>query len=179
MTDRGLIEDMWVELLQRSEAQWGSLRSGSMAPTICAGERVLVRAGAPRPCPGDIVLFRKDGQLVVHRLIRRCRASESGVWIEKGDLNPLGGELAEQDILGTVTAVEKPGGVLRLDLGWRRLARPVFGLLARMVDGAARRAASKGSRVHESISERGLRTFAAAAKLFVRVAVIRDEPEGT
>jgi len=58
----------------------------SMAPLIRERSLVLyVREEPPRPAPGDIVVFRRDGQLVAHRLIGFRGTGAGAEFREKGD----------------------------------------------------------------------------------------------
>jgi signal peptidase len=57
--------------------------SGSMAPSLLAGDAVLIRSGANPIHEGDIVTFQREGQLVTHRVV----GVESGQLITQGDAN--------------------------------------------------------------------------------------------
>ena len=57
--------------------------SGSMAPSLLAGDAVLIRSGANPIQEGDIVTFQREGQLVTHRVV----GVESGQLVTQGDAN--------------------------------------------------------------------------------------------
>lgn len=57
--------------------------SGSMAPSLLAGDAVLIRSGANPIHEGDIVTFQREGQLVTHRVVE----VESGQLVTQGDAN--------------------------------------------------------------------------------------------
>lgn len=57
--------------------------SGSMAPTLRAGDAVLIRSGATSIHEGDIVTFQREGQLVTHRVVE----VESAHLVTRGDAN--------------------------------------------------------------------------------------------
>ncbi len=86
---------------------------GSMFPLIRSGDCLRV-APAERYCPGDILLFEREGQWCAHRLIR----IDAGT----GDLTFQGDAHAAADppvpahaVMGRVVAVERPGSLFRLD----------------------------------------------------------------
>jgi signal peptidase I len=89
--------------------------TGSMAPLIGSGDRVLVgKVAAEQVRFGDIVVFRRKGDLIVHRVFRKHRTANGLRFSEKGDTRfafaPVGGE----QIVGRVTMVEKRGRMLSL-----------------------------------------------------------------
>jgi len=57
--------------------------SGSMAPTLLAGDAVLIRSGVTSVHEGDIVTFQREGQLVTHRVVE----VEAGQLVTQGDAN--------------------------------------------------------------------------------------------
>lgn len=57
--------------------------SGSMAPTLLAGDAVLTRAGVTSLQEGDIVTFRRQGELVTHRVVE----VQAGQLVTRGDAN--------------------------------------------------------------------------------------------
>jgi len=57
--------------------------SGSMAPTLLAGDAVLIRSGATSIQAGDVVTFQREGQLVTHRVVE----VEAGQLVTQGDAN--------------------------------------------------------------------------------------------
>jgi signal peptidase I len=85
----------------------------SMRPTMRDGDRLVgdFQPGTLRH--GDILLFRQDGQLVVHRLVgRRSRSGEVGL-VTRGDGRLMPDPLVLRDrVLGIVTAAER-GGIWR------------------------------------------------------------------
>lgn len=57
--------------------------SGSMAPSLRAGDAILIRSGANSFHEGDIVTFQREGQLVTHRVAE----VESAQLVTRGDAN--------------------------------------------------------------------------------------------
>lgn len=64
-----LLDDT-VELLESCGGR-GTLRvrGPSMEPTLCGGQRFAVAFSPGRPRRGDVIVFRRGGQLTVHRML--------------------------------------------------------------------------------------------------------------
>lgn len=70
----------------------------SMLPSIAPGQQVTVLCGV-EPEIGDVVMFLREGQVGVHRLVARLR---DGI-VTWGDANPLPDEPAEPwRVIGTI-----------------------------------------------------------------------------
>ena len=95
---------------------YGQVEGGSMAPSLVDGELALMRTARPGSLNlGDIIAFRRDGRLILHRLIgRRVRDDGALVFTTKGDAN----RGADSPILSSevqarlVVAVHLPGSVI-------------------------------------------------------------------
>lgn len=131
-TASDVVDELRVELLRRGRTCTGRLTSGSMSPTIEAGDEVVV-APVRALRPGLVVLFRSEGRLTVHRLLGR--GARRGRWLEKGDRNPLASEIDEADLLGEVVEVRKPDGTLSLDGARARAAGRAIAALGRLAAG--------------------------------------------
>lgn len=110
----------------------------SMSPTIRNGETVSVRPVAPNDLrPGAVLLYRKNGRLVLHRLVRK----KTDLFF-CGDAALNGLEcVAPADILGTATAVQREGRTVALNTPINRLAgiiryrlRPLRRLFGKMIE---------------------------------------------
>ncbi len=89
---------------------WVTIQGRSMTPGIPPGSRLLLRCGPVEPRPGDILAYRREGVLLVHRVVR----VEDGFLVLKGDANPdLDDPVPPEDVLGTVVAVRRPPAVKR------------------------------------------------------------------
>src|ERR1022692_377130 len=69
---------------------FGSLRlravGGSMIPAVWPGDILSVRTeDVVKALPGDIVVFRRDGRLVTHRLVERTTRRDRIQWVTRGD----------------------------------------------------------------------------------------------
>jgi phage repressor protein C with HTH and peptisase S24 domain len=83
----------------------------SMLPALRPGDRLVIRRGA-RVRPGDIVLARQDGVLMVKRVFRR---EAGGWWLESDNQKAPGrrdswdfGPVADQNIVGRVVGCYWP-----------------------------------------------------------------------
>ena len=122
--------DFIPAVLEREGAAWVRAVSSSMAPLIQPGDEVrLVPPDAGRVQRGALVAFRRDGALVVHRVLSR---TPDGL-VTKGDALPDTDAPVEwRDLIGRVTAIRTPRGRL-VDFGrwpWP-LVEGVLGRLAR------------------------------------------------
>ena len=82
---------------------WG----GSMYPSICSGDLVLVEPVDVRSLrPGDVLFYRRRGGHLAHRLVELREGGN--VLITRGDaLDYLDPPVKPQDVLGRVVAVER------------------------------------------------------------------------
>lgn len=109
------------------------VRGRSMQPTLSAGDsvRIVPLEGPPRM--GDIVVFPRDTELILHRVVRVRRdvTGGEGRVVTAGDgLGYLDGVIEFGDILGKVEMVENSAGAWSPeDLG-RRLTGLLRALLA-------------------------------------------------
>ncbi len=88
----------------------------SMRPEILPGDVLRITPAAPETLRvGDICVFKKDGRIIAHRVLRNFPGQRR--FLEKGDgkFQPHGVDYA--DVIGKVTAVERAG--IRRTLGHR------------------------------------------------------------
>lgn len=65
---------------------------------------------------GDIVLFRRDNHLLVHRIVEKKGSLEAAKLFSKGDAHPThDGVVAEQELLGRVVRIYRNGRRIDLD----------------------------------------------------------------
>jgi len=117
------------ELWRSEETElWITLQGGSMIPTIHPGAsfRLHCRAGGFQV--GDILAFRRDGCLVVHRLIRIEAGAAPGDrrLICQGDANRQpDSPISMDEVVGFVGEIRNPSRL-------RQLARQTRGALGRV-----------------------------------------------
>jgi len=99
----------------------------SMLPTFPPDTRILVDFSHCTPRPGDVLLFRQAGSLVVHRFLAEVRSRRAGECLRtRGDgVSALDSPLFPKDVVGKVTAFRRSGTWWSLETGparaWGRL----------------------------------------------------------
>ncbi len=108
---------IYQDIAQKSEKLRMQVKGGSMHPFIRSGDWVnLVPVNDPvAPIRiGEIILFRKDDNLYMHRVIRLAGEHV----IPKGDMSfGADGEISKKDILARVVSVERGGRRIDLSSG--------------------------------------------------------------
>ena len=97
----------------------------SMLPLIRDGDLVLVAHGHAAVRQGDVVVFRREGELVAHRVLRVYGSGAGKRFLTKGDnalrLDPL---LSAEEIVGRVLDVRRGDRQMSLDTtAWRGVGR--------------------------------------------------------
>src|SRR5262245_1080316 len=116
----------WLQALLSSGAApdgtWVVVKGGSMEPTYFDGDWLLVEplAGSRPVRPGEVVVARRDHQLVTHRIVDL----RSGIAVTRGDACPrVDPPIPAAALLGRVVEVRRGSG-LRYFV--RRLARRIL-----------------------------------------------------
>jgi hypothetical protein len=88
----------------------------SMLPWVQPGDVALVRQTSPENIRcGDVVLFRRENHLVVHRIVEKRGSLEEAQFFAKGDAHPNSdGRVEEKELLGRVVRLYR--GRKRIDL---------------------------------------------------------------
>jgi signal peptidase I len=90
----------------------------SMLPWVQAGDIALIRK-IPHEnvrC-GDVILFRRDSQLFVHRIVEKRESLDASELLSKGDAHPTpDGIVNEEDLLGRVVRLYRNGRRINLDV---------------------------------------------------------------
>ncbi len=121
------------------------VRGGSMRPLLREGDRVVVRFGAPHRLRfGEVVVFERDGGIVVHRVLARRTVAGVPRILERGDAGAAATWIASASIAGVVIGLEREGNDRRALEGtagrWRRALRS-FAVAALLRTGWRRRRA--------------------------------------
>jgi len=169
-------ENLFTGLPDNVEQIRIQVKGGSMFPFIQSGDWVsaaLYKGKHENVRKGDILLFRKDDKLYMHRMLRRVKDG----FIVKGDMSfGHDGAICADDIMARVTLVERDGR--RIDLGSKAnhfvavAAANTSELLQYPVLGA-RKIFSLGAAVFSRIQS--LRTYRQLAKNILKADVVIRE----
>lgn len=99
------------ELWQSAERDvWVTLQGCSMMPTILPGSRLRLRCRSQEPALGDVVAFRRENRLIIHRLMHVTEDEEFGrQLICKGDGNSEpDAPITPDEIVGVVIQIQPP-----------------------------------------------------------------------
>jgi signal peptidase I len=111
----GLEIDMWIDHFRKKKEAQLPVLSGSMAPLLDVGDDVLVENALPLEIRlGDVIVFKNQGKLETHRVIRIFRAANLS-FLQKGD-NIRTAEITTGDrLVGKVIAVKKDSRIIQFD----------------------------------------------------------------
>lgn len=93
----------------------------SMLPFIQDGDRVLVAHGCADVRRGDVIVFRRGGRLIAHRVLRIHRRESEPIFITKGDnIRRFDPPVSASEMIGRVVAVERGDRQMALNTAaWR------------------------------------------------------------
>ena len=78
-----------------------------MAPLIHPGDRVLVVSIPVEQIRlGDIIVFKRNGDLIVHRVLKKLRNVGNVRFVEKGDGTHVSGLAGGDEIVGRVHMIQ-------------------------------------------------------------------------
>jgi signal peptidase I len=111
----------------------------SMLPSVWPGDVLVIdRATSKQVSKGDIVLFRRDRRLFVHRVLRKAGESGNAAVLTRGDALPATDPpVSSNDLLGKVSLILRNGQAIEPRQRWRIFERAIAAL-ARHSDIAAR-----------------------------------------
>ena len=108
-----------------------------MAPTLVEGMHLLVEQAEPGAIrTADIILYRRNEQMVVHRVIRASRRGGEAVYMTKGDNQGYAGidHVAASDVIGVVRRAFSEGGrAVRLNTACGRVGCWAMGVFVSLV----------------------------------------------
>jgi SOS-response transcriptional repressor LexA len=108
----------------RGTPYWWRPRGHSMSPTILDGDRVLIAPVDPRSLRlGDIVKFRFEDRLTMHRLVRRTQLADGTLrFVFHGDnAAEAEADVPASHVIGVAVAAERSGCVTTLCSRWNRI----------------------------------------------------------
>lgn len=114
-------DDLYRAVADKAGSVRLQAKGGSMYPFIQSGDWVTVSCRNDGRCDlrkGDIILFKKDDSLYMHRVIK----NDKGVLLTKGDQSfGADGVIFEETVLGRVLSVERSGRSIDTNSGINRL----------------------------------------------------------
>lgn len=89
----------------------------SMLPWVRPGDIALIRLiSSENVRCGDVVLFRREEHLLVHRIVEKRGSIDAAELFSKGDAHPASdGVVGEQELLGRVVRIYRGGHRINLD----------------------------------------------------------------
>jgi hypothetical protein len=127
--------DMLKEVIERDVEVPLKTAGLSMQPSICGGEWVVVRRTAPPEAHvGDVVIYQAGSIFIAHRIIRRRERDGQVFFAVKGDAQLAAEEIAAEQVVARVVAVQR--GERRIDMSapLRRLANRLMAGYSSWVD---------------------------------------------
>jgi signal peptidase I len=114
--DRELL-DALLELSQQAGRRiWWTFVGTSMSPYIKAGDMVLFQHTLKPTRLGDVVVFRRAGGLIAHRVVLIKKHGNKGVYRTKGDNSfSFDAPITQSAILGSVVSIQKNSRPISLE----------------------------------------------------------------
>jgi signal peptidase I len=123
LVSQAIANDLWVKLCDTKGICWLPVLTDSMTPLIKPGDMVRVARVAPQKVRfGDIVVFRRGSELIVHRVLKRQHTPDGIVFSEKGDAGNVYGKINDDKVVGRVTGLKKWNQTFDLDSPYSRMA---------------------------------------------------------
>jgi len=124
--------DLWSQTKRR---HWIPVSGNSMFPLIREQDRLLVTHGCGDVRQGAIVVFRREGELIAHRVMRFVSGKSGRVFVTKGDnVSEFDPAFPDDQIVGKVLGIKRNNKYMSLDTpSWQMLGQViVFATLASM-----------------------------------------------
>jgi len=126
-----MLNELWEQLLIDNGECWGKIISSSMHPVIKRGEQVLVeRALVGKVRFADIIVFKRNGQLIIHRVLGKHNFREESHFLEKGDATLLAGFVPVEKVIGRVRAIKKSHRTIQTISGRGRILQLVLAFIS-------------------------------------------------
>lgn len=110
--------ELWAEKRARTES---AITGNSMAPLIRHGDTVVIQHGDVPLRIGDVVVAKRQGAIVVHRLVHSEMEEGRERFLTRGDAcRDIDPPVRRDQIIGKVVEIRSSEGRVRLDSGWWR-----------------------------------------------------------
>jgi hypothetical protein len=122
---------LFLEILKSSGQAKLAVTGSSMLSSIWPGDILEVRRqNTAEICPGEVVLFERDGRLLAHRVVEKVGGPERTLLVTRGDgLRASDWPVSPEELLGRVTAILRGGR--RIEPCLTRWGRVVSWMLSR------------------------------------------------
>jgi signal peptidase I len=123
-----IVKDIGFSLLAEGKTLKVKANGYSMYPSIKPGSLIMIEplAAGATPAPGEIIAWKRESGLVVHRLIRILKNDGVTNFITRGDSCALKDQPVTIDqIAGKVIQVETPSGRILLQ-GDKLIRKPLY-----------------------------------------------------
>lgn len=168
-----------MEAYQKKGRCWWPVSGNSMAPLIHPGDRVLVVSIPVEQIRlGDIIVFKRNGDLIVHRVLKKLRNVGNVRFVEKGDGTHVSGLAGGDEIVGRVHMIQ--GKVKRLNLNspLSRLTSLILSLWVRFSSSAVYRLEYSGIRAMSQTGRLLSPLLLLASSILVRLCFLVWYPSG-
>lgn len=177
--DRVEANSLWLELLARKGKSWLPVLTASMAPLIRPGDQVLVsEAAAEQVHRGDIVVFRRGDDLIVHRVIKKWQTADGICFNEKADTASVSWLIDGSQVIGRVLMVKEKGRLLNLSSLPSQLANLALSVLFYGTSASANKLKSSGNGVIKKLGRVLLRLLPVSYSILVRACFMVWYPSG-
>jgi signal peptidase I len=126
---RATAADLAAEIVRKFGRLRLKVEGMSMVPAVLPADIVVIERARPREVTaGDLVVFARDGRLVLHRVLKQVQHAYGFQLITQGDrVGQPDAPVSAQELLGRVSSIERRGQALlpprRLGLGQRVTSR--------------------------------------------------------
>jgi signal peptidase I len=125
------VMSIWAARREKTECR---ISGFCMVPVIGHGDTLVIQHGRDRIRRGDIIVFRQDGKLAVHRLIRREKTATGEKFYTKGDRRPFFDPPVHPDqVQGKVIESRGAHGALHFTSDFWKVSNQVLALLAYVI----------------------------------------------
>ena len=126
-----VLNELWEQLLFEHGTYWGKVVSDSMYPVIKKGYRVLVeKCSSEKVRFGDIVVFKRNGRLFIHRVLGKYDLAGERYFLEKGDATLFASRIHASDVIGRVCTIKNSAKAVRTTSGRGRILQLVLAFIS-------------------------------------------------
>ena len=122
------VMSIWAERREKTEC---CISGHCMVPLIRHGDTLVIEHGRDHIQQGDIIVFKEDGKLLVHRLIHRKKTATSERLYTKGDRRRFfDPPVHPEQVQGKVIEARGCHGALRFTSGFWKVSNQVLALIS-------------------------------------------------